>query len=248
MFSGKNEEDPRFLFKHSDKVCIFDCLDCLQEFKCQIRSIICTNINCISHHRHKTELKLYKALVEHFSEDDVIREFKQDWCKSKNNRYLPFDFLIKSLNLIIELDGPQHFNDISYFKSSSEDNIKNDIIKMYNATENGFSIIRIYQPEVYEDSYDWKNKLLQYIKSYDIPTVVYISNKKGIYYTHKEIFENVCRIKFAIDLFKKFFILLYKIKNKKNAKRRRRTFKRKRRTHRGITRRNFTWRRPYRWK
>ena len=47
---------------------------------------------------------------------------------------------------------------------------------MNRAYENGISVIRILQEDVLNDIYDWKNELLQYIKLYEKPKFIYLSN------------------------------------------------------------------------
>jgi very-short-patch-repair endonuclease len=59
---------------------------------------------------HKTEQNLYEMLVKDFP--SVKREFKPNW--SKNRRY---DFVIPDFDVIIELDGPQHFEQVANWRS-----------------------------------------------------------------------------------------------------------------------------------
>jgi hypothetical protein len=42
-------------------------------------------------------------------------DFTREWCKMKNR--LRFDFCIPEINLIIEIDGAQHFRQVSDWKS-----------------------------------------------------------------------------------------------------------------------------------
>jgi very-short-patch-repair endonuclease/predicted nucleic-acid-binding Zn-ribbon protein len=102
----------------------------------------------------KTEGKLYEKILEIYPETE--RQFKQDWCKKIN--HLPFDFCIKELKIIIELDGPQHFKQISNW-SSPEEQFENDQYKQACAAENGYSIIRLLQEDVLYDNYDWFTEL-----------------------------------------------------------------------------------------
>jgi hypothetical protein len=50
--------------------------------------------------------------------------------------------------IIIELDGLQHFKQVSNWKSP-DDNLINDKYKMKCVNENNYSIIRILQDDVY---------------------------------------------------------------------------------------------------
>jgi very-short-patch-repair endonuclease len=76
---------------------------------------------------------------------------------------LPFDFILEELKIIIELDGPQHFKQIMNWKSPEETR-SGDIYKMKCANDNGFSVIRILQEDVYNDKYEWLSQLVVSIK------------------------------------------------------------------------------------
>jgi very-short-patch-repair endonuclease len=71
---------------------------------------------------------------------------------------LPYDFVIEELNIIIEIDGEQHFKQISNW-TSPEIQIEKDKYKMNCANENGFSIIRLLQIDISKDKYDWLNEI-----------------------------------------------------------------------------------------
>jgi very-short-patch-repair endonuclease len=107
---------------------------------------------------NKTETKLYEKIVPSFP--TLITQFKQEWCKKIS--YLPFDFCIPEIKIIIELDGPQHFQQISNW-SSPEEQFENDKYKEQSANNNGYSVIRILQEDVYYDTYDWAKELYETI-------------------------------------------------------------------------------------
>ena len=111
---------------------------------------------------NKTEQILYELLSQIYPM--LERQYKVDWCKNiSSDRYLPFDFVLKLLKIIIELDGPQHFIQVMKWKSPEETR-KGDIYKMKCANDNGFSVIRILQEDVYCNKYDWLNELVASIK------------------------------------------------------------------------------------
>ena len=62
-----------------------------------------------------------------------------------------------------ELDGKQHFEQIGNWLAP-EENRKNDLYKMKCANENGFSVIRILQKDVYHNNYDWLTELIDNIE------------------------------------------------------------------------------------
>ena len=102
----------------------------------------------------------------------IIRQLKKNWCKNNNtNKYLPFDFCIEEYKIIIELDGIQHFEQVSNW-SSPEEQLKNDKYKEQCANENGHSIIRILQEDVFNDKYDWKNELINNIEKIKTDNII----------------------------------------------------------------------------
>jgi very-short-patch-repair endonuclease len=103
---------------------------------------------------NKTEQKMYTSLIQIYP--ILEKQYKVEWCKHIS--YLPFDFVLESLKIIIELDGPQHFIKVSNWKSPEETR-RIDLYKMKCANDNGFSVIRILQEDVFYDKHDWLNEL-----------------------------------------------------------------------------------------
>jgi very-short-patch-repair endonuclease len=154
-FLNDKTVNPRMLFKSTNKKYKFDCDKCNNSFETQISDI--TNgiwcPNCVN----KTEEILFNKLTKHYK---IQRQFKPNWCKNpKTNRYLPYDFILEDLNIIVEQDGPQHFKQIGNWQSPELTKI-NDIYKIKCANENGYSIIRILQKDIWHDRYDWLQELL----------------------------------------------------------------------------------------
>jgi very-short-patch-repair endonuclease len=122
---------------------------------------------------NKTEIKLYEQLVSIYP--TLIMQFKQDWCK--NIQYLRFDFCIPESKIIIELDGRQHFEQVSNWKTPEEQFIR-DKYKEQCANDNGYSVIRLLQEDVFYDTYDWVKELrdtIEQIKSWNKITNIYLS-------------------------------------------------------------------------
>ena len=123
---------------------------------------------------NKSEKKLYEILSEKYK---IVRQFKLESCKDKS--YLPFDFCIPELKIIIELDGNQHFKQVMNWKSP-EENFKRDIFKMEKALVEGYTIIRIYQPIIYNLTNDIIRKIcLENINN--LHNIKYITPYKDIY-------------------------------------------------------------------
>ena len=157
-WSLKNKEKPRDIFQGSSNKYWFNCEKCELEFDTRLYNVksgywcpFCVN---------QTETKLYKILLELYP--SVIHQYKVEWCK--NISLLPFDFCIPEHNIIIELDGPQHFQQIANWKSPEEQQ-KTDMFKEKCANENDYSVIRILQYDVLNDKFDWLNKLQKSIQN-----------------------------------------------------------------------------------
>ena len=159
-WSKKNGDvKPRQVFKSSSTKYWFDS-DCGHQFNSNLNNV--TGLNswcpiCVN----KTEKKLYEQLLQSYP--NIISQFRADWCKSQiTSHILPFDFVLEEQKVIIELDGPQHFIQVSNWKTP-EEQFENDQYKEKCANENGYSIIRIIQEDVWNDTYDWFNELTQNI-------------------------------------------------------------------------------------
>jgi very-short-patch-repair endonuclease len=171
-WSDKNGVVPRSIFKGTDKKYLFTCNKCNTEFSKRPLSIkygswcpTCKN---------KTEKKLYKWLEKHYI--NIVFQVRYDWCKNpKTNSILPFDFEYN--NILIELDGPQHFRQISNWRTPEEQN-EMDKYKMRQAKDNNKHIIRINQETVLNNINNWKHRLTDYINEllliHNIPSTRYI--------------------------------------------------------------------------
>jgi len=150
--------DPRTLFKSTNKKYKFDCDKCKYTFESPLSAV--TNGVWCPYCVNKTEELLYNELIKYYN---IKRQFKPLWCKNpKTNKYLPYDFAIENLKIILEQDGPQHFKQISNWQSP-ELTKSNDIYKMNCANENGYSVIRVLQKDIWYNRYDWVTELLENI-------------------------------------------------------------------------------------
>jgi very-short-patch-repair endonuclease len=132
---------------------------------------------------NKTEFILYEyiQLLNYI----ITKQFKKDWCKNNNtNKYLPFDFCIEECKIIIELDGRQHFEQVMNWKTP-EEQLDNDKYKQKCANENGYSIIRLLQEDVFNDKYDWKTELVNNIEKIKTDNII-----QNIYMCKNNEYEN----------------------------------------------------------
>ena len=110
---------------------------------------------------NKTEGRLFNLLEKLYP--SLQHQYRINWCKNNNDKYLPFDFVIKKYKIIIELDGPQHFKQIHDWKSPEKQQ-QIDKYKMKCANENSYSVIRLIQEDVFNDTYNWLSELDHNIK------------------------------------------------------------------------------------
>ena len=101
---------PRNVFNKSGIKYIFDCNKCNNDFECSLDKI--NNNRWCPYCKNKTELILYEKLRNIYPE--LEQQYKIDWCRNlKTKKYLPFDFVLNNYKIIIELDGLQHFKQVS---------------------------------------------------------------------------------------------------------------------------------------
>ena len=85
-----------------------------------------------------------------------------------------YDFIVKitfkskDVFIIMELDGQQHFefckNNIFNRKASYIVRHNRDLYKMRLAIEHNYHFIRLYQPDIWNDTFDWKKDIIDIIE------------------------------------------------------------------------------------
>ncbi len=190
FWSKKNNENPRNVFKNQSTIrYIFDCNKCngeynilLVDFKRGYGCQLCKN---------KTEKKLLDSLLINY--ESIEFQFYINWCVNpETNRFLPFDFVLHDYKIIIELDGKQHFEQVSNWRNH-EEQFKFDIYKTRCANQNGYSIIRIYQEDVYSDKIEWLTIIqnsIEHIKNKNSIENHYISHDEELYKKYIEELHN----------------------------------------------------------
>ncbi len=156
-WSIKNNKEACQVFKSSGKKAWFTCDKCNNDFESKICHV--TDGSWCPNCKYKTEDKLHAILKENYP--SIKSQYKVDWCKDK--KHLPFDFVLEDMKIIIELDGPQHFEQIGNWKTLEHTKTR-DLYKMHCANENGFSIIRILQNDVLKDKYNWLSELCDNVR------------------------------------------------------------------------------------
>lgn len=109
---------------------------------------------CCCH--HKTERKLRRWLVEEYPDENITREVSFVSCVASIR--LRFDFGFDGRKILIELDGIQHFEETPHFSTSRPLAGRQhlDLVKERWAKSKGFTLIRVPQWNVWENSVDWK--------------------------------------------------------------------------------------------
>lgn len=154
-WSKKNTKKPWECRYKSHDVIIFDCPNCEKEYKNKLYHVA-NNVWCPCT-KNKTERKLFDWLKMVYPEHEIKTQKQFEWCKKQ--KLLSFDFCFDKFKLIIELDGRQHFQKI-YNDDDLEKTQEYDKYKMTKTAENEYTMIRIFQEDVFNDKpYDWRKEL-----------------------------------------------------------------------------------------
>jgi len=135
---------PRDIFRSVITEFWFNCHLCNIPFKNRV-SHITDGVRCPKC-KNKTEKIFYDIVVKIYP--SLIFQYKVEWCKIIKK--LPFDFVIIEKKILLEIDGKQHMVQVSNWKTP-EYNRNNDVYKMKCANDNGFSVIRILQEDIYRN-------------------------------------------------------------------------------------------------
>lgn len=178
QWSKQNKLSPRQVFIKSNKKYFLTCDVCCKDFQAKLESI--SRGQWCPFCYVKTEKILLKWLSENYH---VEYQKKFEWCKNvETNRHFIYDFYLPDFDILIELDGGQHFFQVWNWKSP-EDNVIIDIYKMKQANKNEKTVIRLLQDNVINNKIDWKTYLIEYIKKYDKPSRIFIC-KNNEYVNH----------------------------------------------------------------
>tara|TARA_Y100000389_G_C17467304_1_gene526821 strand:- start:4072 stop:5442 length:1371 start_codon:yes stop_codon:yes gene_type:complete len=163
------QDNPREINKYTHHKYEFHCPDCKCNFESVIKNI--TNGVWCNTCRNKTEKKLHHWITERKDEFNYIHyqtQYKPEWAdlrKTHYTRYI-YDFYLEfyDVKIIIELDGRQHYKQVSNWSTPLHNQIR-DKIKENLATNQDINIIRLNQEDVFNDKGNWEKELLQSIHS-----------------------------------------------------------------------------------
>ena len=99
------------------------------------------------------------ALIRYFDKNEIDYTYQVKFNDLKDKQSLSYDFYLPNWNVLIELDGEQHFESFKCFGGEKRFGIqkKHDSIKRGYAISNGYNLICI--------SYSLQRNLIQYLKN-----------------------------------------------------------------------------------
>ena len=151
---------PRDVFKSTHKKYWFTC-DNDHDFDIQLNNV--TNGQWCPSCVNKTETHVFETLRD--KGYDVGKKSDREMFKTKYR----YDIIIDDKKVIVEVDGPQHFKQVSNW-CSHEETYKTDIYKEELAHKNGYRVVRISQEYVWyrqiaKNKTEWISKLVKAIES-----------------------------------------------------------------------------------
>jgi len=103
--------------------------------------------------RYAHQKQLFKCISELFPNETVMEMWphgiieQEDLHKklrfSKNNKPMYFDIAIPSLKLIVELNGAHHYEDVEFFGTKLEEQVKRDHEKRVAIQELGYTVVEV---------------------------------------------------------------------------------------------------------
>lgn len=148
--------------------------------------------NWCPHCKYKTESIVQKFLTD----NKYVVEAQKRILGCRLTQWLPFDFYLPELDIVIEIDGEQHFKQVAKWTCKEEVQMK-DTFKALHLAKNGISLIRIFQVDIHKNRIDWKNELLlsidrirQTAQETGYPHILTISRDESLYDEHYKLLES----------------------------------------------------------
>lgn len=143
--------------------------------------------------KRKTEAKFLEWSQRVYSSNNVQREIRNICINYYTRQFFPYYFSI--YNILIEIDGEQHFTQVRNWQSSDL-NMRRDVYKAYIANLKGFHLIRIPQEDIWRDTFNWRYRVIELISQIYNDSVVkchYIENPNipTKYTAHKALYDSI---------------------------------------------------------
>lgn len=86
-----------------------------------------------------------ELIIKILTENNIIYEKEKTFNECKDKRELPFDFYIPELNLLIEMQGEQHFKEVPFWggKEGLIKRLHHDELKKQFCENNNYKLLRI---------------------------------------------------------------------------------------------------------
>jgi len=136
--------------------------------------------------RQKTECILRVHLRTRLTSYTVSTQYQFDWSNWRYDFHLVNTESQTPSDVLIELDGDQHFSQVSNWQSNVFTR-QRDVDKMQLAVRNHHHILRLYQVHVFDNRFDWQTKLnsaLLWLETQFTATILYMSMGTSLYKDH----------------------------------------------------------------
>ena len=167
---NKNGEiTPRMMAKFSSKKFWFKCNKCHHDFNSRLAGI--SRNRWCPHCVNKTETKLFEYLrnnKEELNIKSIKKSYRPKWAnlRKTHNTFYEYDFYIilnNEIKCIFELDGGQHYKQVSNWNTPLHNQIR-DKIKEMLASRQSISLLRLNQEDVLNDKKQWELDIKTFIR------------------------------------------------------------------------------------
>jgi hypothetical protein len=109
--------------------------------------------------KHKTQAKLLEWLKLEYADFSIETEVSFAWSLfPKTNKKCRYDFYIRELEVLVELDGRQHFEQVSNWEDPNSVR-ERDCFKNEQAIKHHKRVIRLLQDDVLNENIEWRSEL-----------------------------------------------------------------------------------------
>lgn len=160
---------PRDVFKQTHKKYCFICRDCNNNYYAKLSMV--TRGSWCACLKNKTEALFHKFLLENkkiFNIKSIKKTFRPKWAnlRKTHNTFYEYDFYIvlnNGVKLIVEIDGRQHYKQVSNWNKPLYNQIR-DKIKEMLAEKQFINLLRLNQEDIYKNVNDWKKNFIGFVE------------------------------------------------------------------------------------